>query len=95
MTPLVVFAHETWFTDGRFPLDWGFATQAVTVALLAGALLITLGVRGVARVWPGTDLPSLARLAPWMPFAVRIHYAPGVGVARAAVRIARARPAEH
>jgi hypothetical protein len=71
----VVFAHETWFTDGRFPLDWGFAGETLTLALLAAALLVTLAVRAISRLWPGVDVPALGRLAPWMPFAVRIHLA--------------------
>lgn len=70
-----LLAHETWFTDGRFPLDWGFAGQTLTLALLAGALLVTLAVRAISHFWPGADVPALARLAPWMPFAVRIHLA--------------------
>lgn len=72
---MTVIAHETWFTAGHHPLDWGFATQTATLALLAVALLITLGVRLAARVMPGVDVPALARLVPWMPFAARMHLA--------------------
>jgi hypothetical protein len=32
-------------------------------------------VRLLALVFPGVDIPFLARLAPWMPFAVRLHLA--------------------
>ena len=71
----VGFAHETWFTKGHFPLDWSFAFETLTLALLASALLTTLAIRLAARLWPGVDLPVLARLAPWMPFAIRIHLA--------------------
>ena len=71
----VVFAHETWFTEGRFPLDWGFAGETLTLVLLAAAVAVTLAVRLVGRRWPGVDVGWLGRLAPWMPFAVRIHLA--------------------
>ena len=70
-----VFAHETWFVDDDVPADWGFAFQAATLALLAAALAITIGVRLAARRRPGADVPWLAALAPWMPFAMRIHLA--------------------
>ncbi len=39
------FAHETWFTDGSFPLDWGFAGERLTLAFLAIAVVLTLAVR--------------------------------------------------
>jgi hypothetical protein len=68
-----VFAHETWFTDGPFPTDWSFAGETLTLGLLTAALATTLLVRLVARFFPGVDVPFLARLAPWMPFAVRVH----------------------
>jgi hypothetical protein len=71
----VVFAHETWFTDGRFPLDWGFAAETLTLVLLGAAVALTLAVRLIASVRPGVDVGFLARLVPWMPFAVRIHLA--------------------
>ena len=68
-----LFAHETWFTSDDFAADWGFATEASTLALLAVAVLITVAVRLVARRWPGVDIPLFGRMAPWMPFAARIH----------------------
>ena len=68
-----VFAHETWFTDGPFPMDWSFAGETLTLVLLAAALAVTLLVRLIATRFPGVDVPFLARLAPWMPFAVRMH----------------------
>ena len=68
-------AHETWFESSRPPADWGFAGETATLLLLAGALAVTLAVRLLARVWPGVDVPFLGRLAPWMPFAVRMHLA--------------------
>ena len=70
-----VFAHETWFTDGPFPSDWSFAGETLTLGLLAAALAVTLLVRLIALRFPGVDVPFLARLVPWMPFAVRIHLA--------------------
>lgn len=69
------FAHETWFTHGEHPLDWGFAGQTATLALLAAAVGLTVLVRLLARRRPGVDVPALARLAPYMPFAIRIHLA--------------------
>jgi hypothetical protein len=36
---------------------------------------VTLAVRLAARRWPGVDVPVLARMAPFMPFAVRLHLA--------------------
>jgi hypothetical protein len=72
MTPL---AHEMWFPHDQFPMDWSFAGQTLTLALLAAAVVATLAVRVLARFWPGEDVPALARLAPFMPFAVRLHLA--------------------
>jgi hypothetical protein len=68
-----VFAHETWFTDGPFPTDWSFAGESLTLAFLAAALAVTLLVRLLATRFPGIDVPALGRLAPWMPFAIRLH----------------------
>src|SRR5215212_6510977 len=66
--------HQTWFEDpGPFDSDWGFVGQTETVLLLAGALLLTLLVRIASRWWNGIDVPFLARMAPYMPFAVRLH----------------------
>jgi hypothetical protein len=47
----------------------------LTLTLLAMAVAITFVIRLAARLWPGADLPALARLAPWMPFAIRMHLA--------------------
>lgn len=71
MTP---FAHETWFTD-HGDVDWSFATETVTLVLLATAVIATVVVRIASYFWNGIDVPVLARLVPWMPFAVRIHLA--------------------
>jgi hypothetical protein len=69
------FAHERWFDPTDPAPDWGFVTEATTVWLLVAALVITVGVRLVARAWPGLDVLFIERLVPWMPFAVRIHLA--------------------
>jgi hypothetical protein len=37
--------------------------------------VLTLAVRAIASVRPGVDVGFVARLVPWMPFAVRIHLA--------------------
>ena len=68
-------AHETWFEDGAFPTDWGFAAEGATLALLAAAVLLTVAVRLIARRRDGLDMPAVARLAPYMPFAIRLHLA--------------------
>lgn len=67
-------AHETWFVDGG-EVDWGFAGEGLTLALLGAAVLVALAVRLLARVRDGVDVPFLGRMAPFMPFAVRIHLA--------------------
>src|SRR4051794_18786231 len=71
--PTPPFGHETWFVHDVYPYDWGFASSSSVLALLAVAVAITVAVRLAARRWPGVDVPVLARLAPWMPFAVRLH----------------------
>jgi hypothetical protein len=72
MLPL---AHETWFIHDQPEGDWGFAGETLTLVLLGAALAVTLLVRFVARRLPGVDIPLLGDLAPWMPFAVRMHLA--------------------
>jgi hypothetical protein len=73
--PPIPFAHETWFGPDSFPTDWAFALQTLTLTLLAAAVAVTIGVRVLARFFPGVDVGWLARCAPFMPFAVRIHLA--------------------
>jgi hypothetical protein len=68
-------AHELWFETREFPSDWGFVTESLTLALLAAAVVVTAIVRILGRVSPGIDVPFLGRMAPWMPFAVRMHLA--------------------
>jgi hypothetical protein len=68
-------AHETWFVGNHFPTDWGFAGETSTLVILLLAVVATISVRLISRVWNGVDVPFLARMAPWMPFAVRIHLA--------------------
>ena len=67
-------AHETWFVD-ETPMDWSFAFEGATLALLGAALLVTLAVRLIAARFPGVDIPFIGWMAPYMPFAVRIHLA--------------------
>jgi hypothetical protein len=73
--PALPFAHETWFDESRFPADWGFAAETLTLVLLGAAVVLTLAVRLISRFLPGVDIGWLARCAPFMPFAVRIHLA--------------------
>ena len=69
------FAHERWFDPQDVTPDWDFVTEDATPWLLAGAVAITLLVRLISRFWPGVDIRFLARLVPWMPFAIRLHLA--------------------
>jgi hypothetical protein len=69
------FAHETWFDHGAYPTDWGFAAESLTLTILAAAVVLTIAVRLLARIWPGVDVPAVGRLAPFMPFAIRLHLA--------------------
>jgi hypothetical protein len=68
-------AHETWLTEDDVPTDWGFVGEGLTLGLLAAAVAVTVAVRLVARVKPGLHVPVLARMAPFMPFAIRLHLA--------------------
>jgi hypothetical protein len=68
-------AHETWFESGRFPTDWGFAWETTTVILLVAAVLVTAAIRLVSHAKDGIDVPFLGQMAPYMPFAIRIHLA--------------------
>lgn len=66
-------AHETWFVDHVPDADWSFLAEPRTLLYLALAVAATGLVRGAAHVRDGMDIPALARLAPWMPFALRLH----------------------
>ena len=68
-------AHETWFVPDDVSYDWGFATSGASLALLAAAIAVTLAVRALARGRDGIDVPVLAAMAPYMPFALRLHLA--------------------
>src|SRR3712207_7358273 len=68
-------AHETWFERGMYPTDWGFAAETTTLVLLLAAVVVTVLVRLLARVRDGVDVPSLAAMGPYMPFAIRLHLA--------------------
>jgi hypothetical protein len=70
------FGHQTWFENpAPFSSDWGFVSETTTLALLGAALLITVVVRVASARWNGVDVPLLARMTPYMPFAVRLHLA--------------------
>jgi len=68
-----MLAHQLWFVEEVAEKDWSFLWEGRTLALLAGAVVLTLLVRLAARIKPGMDAPLLARLVPWLPFAVRMH----------------------
>lgn len=68
-------AHETWFTTSDRGFDWSFATEPRTLVLLAFAAVLTLLVRLVPQRLAGVDIPSIGALAPYMPFAIRLHLA--------------------
>jgi hypothetical protein len=72
---ILPFGHETWFLERSRDFDWGFIGEATSLALLGAAVLLTLGVRIASSVRDGVDVPWIARLAPWMPFAIRMHLA--------------------
>lgn len=71
--PRLPVAHEMWFVERVPPADWSFLVETRTLLLLAGAVLVVALVRAAAHVRDGVDVPALARLAPWMPFALRLH----------------------
>jgi hypothetical protein len=71
-----VLAHESWFTSARPPYDWGFATAPQTLALIVGALAITVLWRYAARRLPSPELRFLTPLgyfSPWVPRLLAIH----------------------
>lgn len=70
-----LLAHETWFLDDPYDLDWSFISEGLTLALLGVALGITLLLRLLNRYRDGVDVPWLGAVAPYIPFAIRIHLA--------------------
>ena len=69
-------AHETWFTEHAAPpMDWSFVGEPLTLSVLALTVAITLLVRFASMWRNGIDIPFLGALAPYMPFAVRLHLA--------------------
>ena len=68
-------AHETWFLEDSGSYDWSFLVEGTTLLLLGAALLVTLAVRVINRHWDGIDVPWLAGMAPYIPFAIRMHLA--------------------
>lgn len=71
--PPALVAHAAWFTEHLPPADWSFLVEGRTLFYLAVALALAVLVRALARLRDGVDVPALARLAPWMPFALRLH----------------------
>lgn len=76
MTPMVVFAHTTWFTDERPAYDFGFLFEVRSLMLVTGALVVAIGWRWVATRLPRPELSFLSRLSglvPWIPRILGIH----------------------
>jgi hypothetical protein len=69
------FAHETWFLEDGENYEWSFFSEGTTLALLAAAVVLTVVVRVVNHYRDGVDVGWLAAMAPYMPFALRIHLA--------------------
>jgi len=69
-----VALHAAWFVTGTYPWDWSFALQPLSLAYLGAAIALVVGVR-IAGILlgEGIEIGWLARLAPYMPFCVRIH----------------------
>lgn len=68
-----LLAHELWFVDDPPGEDWSFLVEPRTLLYLAAAVVVVAALRVLARWRDGVDVPTLARLAPWMPFALRLH----------------------
>ncbi len=68
-------AHETWFLHDEKNYDWSFLGEATTLALLGAAVAVTLLVRLINSRWDGVDVGWLGAMAPYMPFAIRLHLA--------------------
>jgi hypothetical protein len=66
-------AHELWFVDDPAGMDWSFLVETRTLVYLGLAVLVVAALRAAAHVRDGVDVPALARLASWMPFALRLH----------------------
>lgn len=71
-----ILAHEKWFADQLTGSDWTFATQPMSIALLAGAVVIAIVWRRIDRRLPRPEIGALAplgRFAPWVPRLLAIH----------------------
>lgn len=77
-------AHETWFLDDPYDLEWSFISEGLTHALLGVALGIALLLRLVDRYRDGVDVPWLARgaLHPFCDSDLSCGLARGTAVAR-------------
>jgi len=71
----MILAHETWFLDDEGGYDWAFLTEGATLALLGAALLVTVAIRLINSWRDGVNVGFLAAMAPYMPFAIRMHLA--------------------
>jgi hypothetical protein len=81
-------AHVAWYVDDPFgaDLELELLTAPVTLAMLAGVVLVAVVWRVVARRLPVPELPVLAplgRLVPWVPRILAIH----VGVSLLALAV--------
>lgn len=70
---ILPIAHESWFLSSNAAYDWSFLAQKATLAPLVAAVLLTIAVRLVNRIWDGVDVPIVGNLAPWVSFAIRMH----------------------
>ena len=69
-------AHQTWFEDPAFDADWGFAGETETHRSCSPGRSSSRSSSGsISTRWNGIDVKPLAAMAPYMPFAVRLHLA--------------------
>ena len=82
MSGLVVFAHETWFTDGAFPLDWGFAAHGLgrrlERVLVSRSNVHPAALRGERLRAGKADAFGAARDQNRLAFQTEIHASPRV-----------------
>ena len=68
-------SHETWFLENQHNLTWSFIGERLTLVLLGIALAAVVLLRVINRHVDGIDVPWLGAMAPYIPFAIRIHLA--------------------